>query len=124
MEAYLEARLHPTGANVDRATAAVRGAHLAQGRKRAQLLQLLSEFGRTNELYKELAGLRPDQLRVFSALFFRPSFQEFRRDPRFMPLAARAGLVSIWRRSGKWPDFCGETGLPYDCKKEAAKLAA
>jgi len=28
-----------------------------------------------------------------------------------------------WRKSGKWPDFCFDPKLPYDCKVEAAKLA-
>jgi hypothetical protein len=41
-----------------------------------------------------------------------------------MQITARAGLVAFWRKTGEWPDFCFEPGLPYDCKKEAAKLAA
>jgi len=45
-----------------------------------------------------------------------------RRDPRFMKLAARIGLVDYWTTSGHWPDFCSEPGLPYDCRKEAARL--
>ena len=47
-----------------------------------------------------------------------------RRDPRFMPLVQRLGLVDYWRSSGHWPDFCSEPGLPYDCKAVAAKLTA
>jgi DNA-binding winged helix-turn-helix (wHTH) protein/TolB-like protein/tetratricopeptide (TPR) repeat protein len=47
-----------------------------------------------------------------------------RRDPRFMRLAAKLGLVRYWRASGNWPDFCAEPGLPYDCKAEAARLAS
>ena len=124
MEPYLLARLNPTPANVEKAIAALRGAQLAPSRKLHQLAQLLAEFGRNDELYKRLADLRPDQLRTLAVVFFRPPFQQFRRDPRFMPLAARAGLVSIWRKTGKWPDFCFEPDLPYDCKKEAAKLNA
>jgi len=49
---------------------------------------------------------------------------EMRRDPRFMQLAQRLGLVDYWRSTGHWPDFCAEPGLPYDCKTVAAKLAA
>lgn len=29
-----------------------------------------------------------------------------------------------WLKSGEWPDFCFEPDLPYNCKAEAAKLAA
>ena len=59
-----------------------------------------------------------------SAMFFFPPTAAMRRDPRFMKLAARIGLVDYWRSTGKWPDFCSEPGLPYDCKTEAAKLKA
>ncbi|HEY5413125.1 MAG TPA: hypothetical protein VIJ94_20625, partial [Caulobacteraceae bacterium] len=53
---------------------------------------------------------------------FSPLTSGLRRDPRFMTLAARLGLASYWSRSGKWPDFCFEPDLPYDCKALAAKL--
>ena len=48
---------------------------------------------------------------------------ELRRDPRFIQLAQRLGLVDYWRATGHWPDFCSEPGLPYDCKAVAARLA-
>ena len=57
------------------------------------------------------------------AIFFYPSTTSLRQDRRFMPLAARLGLIDYWRASGQWPDFCAEPGLPYDCKAEAAKAA-
>jgi hypothetical protein len=57
-------------------------------------------------------------------LLFGTQTAEMRRDQRFMPLAQRLGLISYWRSTGHWPDFCSETGLPYDCKVVAAKLAA
>jgi hypothetical protein len=49
---------------------------------------------------------------------------DMRRDPSFMPLMQRFGLIDYWRSTGHWPDFCSEPGLPYDCKAVAAKLAA
>ena len=49
--------------------------------------------------------------------------KKFRSDPRFMQVAKRAGLVAYWQQSGKWPDFCSEADLPYNCKAEAAKLS-
>ncbi len=57
------------------------------------------------------------------ATLFLPPTLPMRRDPRFMALAARLGLVDYWTKTGKWPDFCSEPGLPYDCKAEAAKLS-
>ncbi|HEX4095424.1 MAG TPA: hypothetical protein VHX64_01785, partial [Caulobacteraceae bacterium] len=54
-------------------------------------------------------------------LLFSPELATLRRDPRFMTIAARMGLASYWLQSGKWPDFCAQPGLPYDCKAMAAK---
>jgi adenylate cyclase len=54
-------------------------------------------------------------------LFFTPT-APMRRDPRFIKLAARLGLVDYWRTTGHWPDFCSDPSLPYNCKAEAAKL--
>ena len=57
-----------------------------------------------------------------TTFLFAPELREFRRDARFMPLAARLGLVDYWRASNHWPDFCAEPDFPYDCKA-AAKAA-
>jgi tetratricopeptide (TPR) repeat protein len=124
MEKYLVARIDPTPVKVESAIAAVRSADLAQGRKVAQLEQLLADFGRNDELYSILMSLPSDRLRFVSQSFYRPNFRRFRQNPRFMQLERRAGMISFWRKTGKWPDFCFEPDLPYDCKKEAAKLSA
>jgi DNA-binding winged helix-turn-helix (wHTH) protein len=44
-----------------------------------------------------------------------------RRQPRFMALTAKLGLAAYWKATDRWPEFCAEPGLPYDCKVEAAK---
>jgi len=124
MEKYLLARINPTPANVESAIAAVRSAQLAEGRKLAQLEQLLADFGRDDELYSLLMSLLPDRLRFVSQVLYRPNFKQFRQNPRFMQIENRAGMIGFWRKTGKWPDFCFDPDLPYDCKKEAAKLAA
>ena len=124
MEAYLLARINPTQASIESAMAALRSSQLTAGTKSTQLVQSLADFGRDDEVYRLLAGLRPDQLRTMSPLFYRPDFRQFRKDPRFMQITARAGLVAFWRKTGEWPDFCFDPDLPYDCKKEAARLAA
>lgn len=64
-----------------------------------------------------VARAQPD----LSEVFFRPYMARFLASPRFMPLAARIGLVDIWRKTGLWPDYCSAAGAPYDCKAEAAK---
>ena len=85
-------------------------------------LMLLSMLGDLDgafaqaQLYKPLAPNAPPFL-------FLPTTAALQRDPRFMQLAARLGMVDYWRISGQWPDFCSEPGLPYDCRSEAAKVA-
>ena len=63
---------------------------------------------------------QPDPM--LSAVLFRPVLKPFRQEARFMQVAHRFGLADYWRKTGKWPDFCFEPDLPYDCKAEAAKL--
>ena len=55
---------------------------------------------------------------------FRPEIAALRADPRFMALAARFGLVDYWQRTWHWPDFCSDPKLPYDCRRQAAMVAA
>jgi TolB-like protein len=55
------------------------------------------------------------------AFLFGPEMAALRRDPRFMLLANKFGLPQYWRDTGKWPDFCADPGLPYNCQTEAAK---
>ena len=52
---------------------------------------------------------------------FRPHMRSIYSDPRFIGLAQQLGLLSYWRKSGAWPDFCRDPALPYDCRREAAK---
>ncbi len=48
---------------------------------------------------------------------------ELRRDPRFFAKMAEVGLVAEWQRRGRWPDFCQDRRLRYDCKREAKRLS-
>jgi len=57
-----------------------------------------------------------------SAILFFTLTAPLRRDPRFMQLAARLGMVDYWRSSGHWPDFCADPALPYNCRTEANRI--
>jgi tetratricopeptide (TPR) repeat protein len=86
--------------------------------------QGLGEMNRVDDFYRlaaEFAG--NPKFAANSYILFRPWMKDIRRDVRFMALAKRLGLVDYWRSSGKWPDFCSEPDLPYDCKTEASKYA-
>ncbi|HET7708840.1 MAG TPA: winged helix-turn-helix domain-containing protein [Sphingomicrobium sp.] len=119
---YLQARLDPSAANIDRLMrilerrkAEVRLALLAYA------VQALGEFHRTDEVFEWLLHYPPEVIANLSYILFRPSLAEVRRDTRFMQVARRIGLAEYWNRSGQWPDFCREPGLPYDCRQEAGK---
>jgi len=121
MGPFLQARINPTDANIQLALAATQNPQLAKSRRLVQAVQLLAGFNRVDQAYEILKNVPPDGLRVASGVFYRPQLKKFRQDPRFMQLARRAGLLDFWQRSGKWPDFCFEPDMPYDCKVEAAR---
>ena len=82
-------------------------------------------FGRDDELYDLLMALPFDRVDpVLAATLFRPNLHQFRQNPRFLNVARRFGMLDYWQRSGKWPDFCSEQALPYNCKVEAGRAAA
>lgn len=119
---FLTARSDPTVGNVQRFMDYARTRYSA-GRM-GYLAQALGEFHKEAELYSlllEQASTR--DIALFGDVWFRPQLRRFRQDPRFMQLAKTGGLLDYWRKSGKWPDFCEEPDLPYDCKAEAAKIA-
>ena len=124
-EEFLVARIDPTPANIERAVSAVRRRGTTSSKAINDLAQLLAQFGREDEAYELIMGWqRTDQAGAMTGMLFRPTMRKFRSDPRFIRVADHLGLLSHWRASGKWPDFCFEPDLGYDCKAEAAKLTA
>jgi hypothetical protein len=125
IETFLLARIDPVEANVQRAMAEVEKRVSSDPRALGDLIQAAGEFHREEELYRVLLNWRDSNtLRGLGEVLFRPTLATFRRDPRFMVIVDRAGLLDYWRSSGRWPDFCFEPDFPYDCKKEVAKLGA
>ena len=55
---------------------------------------------------------------------FRAGGDALRENRNFLRLAHELGLLDYWRSTDRWPDFCQAPGLPYDCRKEAARLTA
>lgn len=122
---FLAARVNPTPENIEKALSDARGFYAKEPGTLFNLAQTLGAFGREEELYSIVLDQRR-QIDVESILVvaFRPALHNFRRDPRFMRVAQRLGLLDYWQKSGKWPDLCYEPDLPYNCKAEAAKLTA
>jgi tetratricopeptide (TPR) repeat protein len=122
-ETYLQARADPSKENVDRAIADARAQVGRHATAIGSLIQVLAEFGREDEIYPLVEQQGRDAIGE-SYLLFRPAFHRFRHSPRFMMIAKQIGLLQYWTRTGRWPDFCFESDLPYDCKKVAAAIAS
>ena len=67
-------------------------------------------------------GAPPDD-RLLLGILFGCTNAPMRRDPRFVRLCARLGLVDYWQASGRWPDCVTETAPYYDFKSEAGIAA-
>ena len=124
LRAYLKARRDPTDANID-AFVNLANTHELTPSQRNFVYQAFPELNRADVLYSFIERWPVERdLLGQTYVLFRPWMSKFRRDPRFMHLAQRLGLLDYWQKSGQWPDFCEEPDMPYDCKKEAAKLTA
>ena len=124
-ELFLEARAEPTKANIQ----ALKQYLIPRTGDDVGVLsftaQALGLFNLNDELYQLVLPWRSgEELAEVGDIWFRPALDGFRRDPRFMLVARKIGLLDYWRKSGNWPDFCRDPDLPYDCKAEAAKLTA
>lgn len=119
---YLRARLDPTPESIGKLMAEIARVSESDWEQMGYAIQALAEFDKTDAVYGWLDHIPASTLATYSYLLFRPAFDDVRRDGRFMGVAKRIGLLGYWQKSGKWPDFCFESDLPYDCKKEAARL--
>jgi TolB-like protein len=98
-------------------------AELASGKSAPSVaMSRLSALGAVDGAFEAAAKASPADT-LETGFLFRPTDAGMRRDPRFMPLMAKVGLVDFWRKTGKWPDFCEAADRPYDCRAVAAKLA-
>ena len=75
-------------------------------------LGLVDDAFTLSERYALDKPTRGDQM----GFLFDSRTAAMRHDPRFLQIASRVGLLDYWRKSGKWPDFCGQPDLPYKCQ--------
>ncbi len=74
----------------------------------------IARLGRTDLAYRLALQPRGAMDEDNDEVMFRAGLTPFQDDPRFMVLAARRGLLPIWRATGVWPDVCA-TDHPRGC---------
>ncbi len=91
---------------------------------RVEATEHLVQLGRLDDAFA-IAVKLPPLFTPLQEIWFRNYMAPFRRDPRFMGIAARQGIAPIWIATGKWPDFCVEdSDLGYRCRDEAHRAVA
>ena len=124
-ERFLLARIDPTPQNIDAAANAYLERFRRDPADAGSMILSLGLFGRVDQIFEAMT--HPVAIRSMKGhtnILFRPYMKPMLHDPRFVQLATRLGLIRYWTETGKWPDFCLDTDLPYDCKIEASKLKA
>jgi tetratricopeptide (TPR) repeat protein len=124
-EPFMEARIDPKPAKVAAAIDNARASYQRDPDQHMWLyVQVLSVFNRYADLLNLLMTAPIDRARSATFVTFPPWPVKFWHNPQSFAYAHRVGLIRYWQSSGKWPDFCFDPDLPFDCKKEASKLSA
>ncbi len=122
-KAFLLARIDPSAGKIGAALEAARPHRPGAYPLLSFYLQALATFGRIDEDFAAMDASQSDPFwREGTWVLFRSHMRPLWRDPRFMAFAARLGLINYWARSGRWPDFCADPDLRYDCRAEAQRL--
>jgi adenylate cyclase len=118
LRSFLLARQSGDRARLSRAALALRDL-MPETWRPTSVAAALSLAGEVDAAYEivEPAFRQGHTLPVFMA-----PWANLRRDRRFMTLVRRTGLIQYWRETGRWPDFCAERNLPYNCEAEAARV--
>lgn len=118
--AFINARKTPSAEARARAIKALQSA-LTPGLMPAGIAaQMFARLGDLDSAFAAAEHADPS----LTSTFYDPAMAKMRADPRFMPLAAKLGLVDYWQSTDKWPDFCSASDAPYDCKAEARKAVS
>jgi TolB-like protein/DNA-binding winged helix-turn-helix (wHTH) protein/Tfp pilus assembly protein PilF len=65
--------------------------------------------------------LNVDDLYIRSVLF-RPALAGLRADPRVMQWFDAGTQLDYWMATGRWPDFCADPDLPYNCREAGQRF--
>jgi tetratricopeptide (TPR) repeat protein len=78
-------------------------------------IMMYAGLGATDEAIAAANSVLDHQQLLLPWFLFTPITRKLRQDPAFVPLAARMGLISYWRETGKLPDFCADPARREEC---------
>jgi len=71
-------------------------------------IMMMAELGGTKQAIEAANFVLDRRQKLQPQYLFTPITRNIRKDPGFVPLARRMGLIEYWRETGKWPDFCAD----------------
>lgn len=80
-------------------------------------ITMLAGLGGTRQAIAA-ANLALDHQQLDPRFLFTPVMRDVRRDPGFVGLASRMGLIRYWRETGKRPDFCTDRAISSECSSQ------
>ena len=81
-------------------------------------ITMLAALGETKQAI-EAANLALDHQQHLEPRFlFTPITRDVRKNPGFIALASRMGLIEYWRATGKRPDFCTRQASSSECSPQ------
>jgi hypothetical protein len=122
MDLFLAARKSGAPQDADKAIAALQAAVAHQQLHPRDLVFGAAALGRLDTAFatlEKISRMPGPMLQGDPSFLFEGPAAPLQRDPRFWPLAEKAGYAKYWRTRGVWPDFCSDPTLPYDCKAAA-----
>lgn len=87
------------------------------------LARMVAALGDVDGAY-EIVKDKPLDWTGSTTFLFYPEMAAFRKNARFMPFIASSGLLEAWIATDRWPDFCRDPTLPYNCKAAAKQALA
>ena len=114
---FIQARTAHSGQVMAETVQKIRGASDHGMISRDTEVMMLASLGQTKQAIAA-ANLALDHQQLDPRFLFTPAMRDVRRDPGFVGLASRMGLIRYWRETGKRPDFCTDRATSKQCSSQ------
>jgi DNA-binding winged helix-turn-helix (wHTH) protein/TolB-like protein len=115
--AFIDAREAHSEQLAEAASLKIRAAADRGTISRENEIMMLAGLGETKQAI-DAANSVLDHQELQPWFLFTPVTRNLRRDPGFVSLASRMGLIKYWRETGQRPDFCSDQAKRSECGSE------